>query len=279
MNSTPLGAAALEDQLYIAEEKFNSRLLVGTGRYRNASSLISALEASGAEVITLTLRRLPYRRDSPELQEAMELAYSLDFGRYRVVVNTSGARNAEEALYIAKEARATLGTRWIKLEVVPDLPHSKYLLPDASETRKAAEQLVRGGFVVLPYIQADPVLARQLQETGCSAVMPMGSFIGSGRGLQTEDFLRVIIEESKVPVIVDSGLREPADAAKVMRMGADAVLVSTAIHQAGDPALMAQAFRKGVEAGRMAYCAGLMEQNDHARPSCPVDVEWGDLHL
>ncbi|MBI2142528.1 thiazole synthase [Candidatus Woesearchaeota archaeon] len=297
MTTLPTSTGNAEDRLYIAGKSFSSRLFLGTGRYQSARALIGAITASGTELVTLTLRNLPkYDREAAELMD------TLDFNRYQMVVNTSGCRTAEEAVQMAREARSMLGTNWIKLEVVPDLPDSKYLIPDPIGTYEAAARLVQEGFVVLPYMEASVGLAKRLQEAGCAAVMPMGSAIGSGQGVKTEYSLQMIIEQATVPVIVDAGLRKPDDAIKVLLMGASAVLVATAINQARDPALMGEAFRIGVKAGReeylaervgdgvlianarreatnarrMARKAGLITRRDRAQPSCPVEIVWTD---
>jgi len=225
--------------------------------------MVGAIEASGAEMVTVAIRRLPL--DRPGEPNLMDY---IDWSRYQVLPNTAGCRTAEEAIFTSRLARELTGTNWIKLEVVPD---PRYLLPDPVGTLRAAEKLVAEGFVVLPYIHADPVLAKQLEEIGCATVMPLGSPIGSGRGIFTLEEIQIIVENAKVPVIVDAGLGAPSDASLALEIGADAVLVNTAIAQAKDPVLMAQAFRLGVEAGRKAYLAGRIPKKPLAEPSSPVE--------
>lgn len=253
----------MDDFLEIAGKKFRSRLIVGTGRFRSMEEMVAAIEASGAEMVTVAIRRLPLDRpDEPNLMEY------IDWGRYQILPNTAGCRTAEEAIFTARLARELTGSNWIKLEVVPD---PRYLLPDPIGTLRAAEQLVKEGFIVLPYMHADPILARQLEEVGCATVMPLGSPIGSGRGIFTLEEVQIIVENARVPVVVDAGLGAPSDASLALEIGADAVLVNTAIAQARDPALMAQAFRLGVEAGRKAYLAGRIPKKALAEASSPVE--------
>ncbi|GBD14498.1 Thiazole synthase [bacterium HR25] len=253
----------MDDFLEIAGKKFRSRLIVGTGRFRSMEEMVAAIEASGAEMVTVAIRRLPLDRpDEPNLMDY------IDWGRYQILPNTAGCRTAEEAIFTARLARELTGSNWIKLEVVPD---PRYLLPDPIGTLRAAEQLVKEGFVVLPYMHADPILARQLEEVGCATVMPLGSPIGSGRGIFTLEEVQIIVENARVPVVVDAGLGAPSDASLALEIGADAVLVNTAIAQARDPALMAQAFRLGVEAGRKAYLAGRIPKKALAEASSPVE--------
>lgn len=255
----------MEDYLEIAGKRFRSRLMVGTGRHRTMEEMQASIAASGAEIVTVAIRRL--NLDNP--QEKTLLDY-LDWDRYTLLPNTAGCRTPEEAVFVARLARELTGTNWVKLEVIPD---PRYLLPDPIGTLQAAETLVREGFVVLPYIHADPVLAKRLEEVGCATVMPLGSPIGSGRGIFTKEEIQIIIEEAKVPVVVDAGLGVPSDASQAMEMGADAVLVNTAIAQARDPVLMAEAFKLGVEAGRKAYLAGRIPQKEYAVASSPVGGE------
>ena len=253
----------MDDYLEIAGKKFRSRLIVGTGKFRTMEEMVAAHEASGAEMITVAIRRLPLDRpNEPNLMD------HIDWNKFTILPNTAGCRTAEEALFTARLARALTGSNLIKLEVIPD---PKYLLPDAVGTLRAAEILLKESFVVLPYIHADPILARQLEELGCATVMPLGSPIGSGRGIFTAEEIRIIIENAHVPVVVDAGLGVPSDASQAMEMGADAVLVNTAIAQARDPALMAEAFRLGVEAGRKAYIAGRIPKKEMAQPSSPTE--------
>jgi thiazole synthase len=220
-----------------------------------------AIEASGAEIVTVALRRVEL--DNPQ----DSILSHIDTKRTLLLPNTSGARDAIEAVRLARLARAAGCEPWVKLEVTPD---PQYLLPDPIETLKAAEILIKEGFVVLPYINADPILAKRLEDLGTATVMPLGSPIGSNRGLKTRDAIQIIIEKSTIPVVVDAGLGAPSHAAEAMELGADAVLVNTAIAVAGDPELMARAFRKGVEAGREAYLAGLGPSQKTAEASSPL---------
>jgi thiazole synthase len=252
---------SLDDKLRIGGRDFVSRLLVGTGKFSSNSAMLSAMENSGCEIVTVALRRI----DIADPNDSV-LAH-IDRKKYLLLPNTSGARDAEEAVRLARLARAAGCDPWVKLEVTPD-PY--YLLPDPIETLKAAQILVREGFVVLPYINADPVLAKHLQEAGTATVMPLGAPIGTNRGVRTRDQIAIIIEQATVPVIVDAGLGSPSHAAEAMEMGADGVLVNTALAVASDPARMAVAFRKGVEAGREAYLAGLGKQSERAEASSPL---------
>ncbi|HNQ91079.1 MAG TPA: thiazole synthase [Verrucomicrobiota bacterium] len=237
--------------LVIAGRTFRSRLIVGTGKFSSPEAMRSALAASGTEMVTVALRRADLSGAKDPFADILQ---HVDPQRYLLLPNTSGARTAAEAVRLARLAAAAGLPRWIKLEIHPDPRH---LLPDPIETLAAAETLVREGFVVLPYINADPVLARRLQETGTATVMPLGSPIGTNRGLQTRDQLRLILEQATVPVVVDAGLGAPSHAAEAMELGADAVLVNTAIAVAGDPDAMATAFQLAVEAGRIAFESGL----------------------
>jgi thiazole synthase len=248
------------EQLVIAGRKFTSRLFVGTGKYPSPEILTKALEASGTELVTVALRRVNLSEHDPTLS-------AIDFEKYLVVPNTSGAKDADEAVRLSRLSRAASGLTWIKLEVTPE---PVYLLPDPYETLKAAEKLVKEGFTVLPYIHADPVLAKRLEEVGCAAVMPLGSPIGSARGIKTEEFIKIIIEQSNVPVVVDAGLGMPSHAAYAIELGAHAVLVNTAIAAADNPVKMAQAFRMAVESAEEALDAGPIEQQDKASPSSPL---------
>lgn len=252
----------LLEPLQVAKKEFSSRLLVGTGKFASPIIMREALEASGTEIVTVALRRVDLAHPDQDI-----LSY-IDLKKYQLLPNTSGARNAEEAIRLAHLAcEAGLGT-WLKLEVIPD---PRYLLPDGTETLKAARILVKEGFTVLPYMQADPILAKQLAEIGCATVMPLGSWIGSARGLKTKEALEIIIEQATVPVVVDAGLGVPSHAAEAMEMGADAVLVNTAIATAEDPVGMAIAFKKGVEAGRLAWLAGRAKQKEIAEASSPLE--------
>jgi thiazole synthase len=247
--------------LVIAGREFHSRLLVGTGKFSAPEVMREALAASGTGIVTVALRRADLSGQKDPFANILEF---IDPQRYLVLPNTSGAMNAAEAVRLARLAAAAGLPKWVKLEIHPD---PRYLLPDPVETLAAAEILVKEGFTVLPYINADPVLAKRLQEVGTATVMPLGSPIGSNRGLQTRDQLRIIIEQATVPVVVDAGLGAPSHAAEAMEMGADAVLVNTAIAVASDPLRMAVAFKLAVEAGRAAYETGLAAPLDTASPT------------
>jgi thiazole synthase len=250
------------DLLVIAGRAFRSRLLVGTGKFPSAAALGAALVRSEAEIVTVALRRVDLAK--PQGDSILSV---LDPARYLILPNTSGARTAAEAVRLAKMARAMGLPPWVKLELTPE---PKYLLPDPVETLKATEMLVREGFVVLPYIQADPVLAKRLEEAGAATVMPLGAPIGSNRGLRTRDMVRIIIEQAKVPVVVDAGLGAPSHAAEAMELGADAVLVNTALADTADHGQMAEAFALAVKAGRLAHLAGLGPVRDTASASSPL---------
>ena len=252
-----------EDALHIGPWSFRSRLIMGTGRHRSDQELVASLAASGAEVVTVAIRRLDL--DNPKRKGILDV---IDPNRYMVLPNTAGCRTPEEALMVARLARSLGLPPWVKLEVQPD---AEYLLPDPVGTVEAAERLIREGFSVLPYIHADPVLARRLEEMGCVTVMPLGSAIGSGQGIHTAEEIQIIVARAGVPVVVDAGLGVPSDAAQAMEMGAAAVLVNTAIAQAKDPALMADAFRHGVEAGRKAFLAGRIDRKGYAQASSPQE--------
>ena len=247
--------------LQIADKTFNSRLLTGTGKFASAQVMQQALTASATQIVTLALKRV--RFDEPDLQ----ILEPLRAMGVQLLPNTSGARNAKEAIFAAQLAREALGTNWLKLEIHPD---PRYLMPDPIETFKAAEELCEQGFVVLPYCGADPLLCKRLEEVGCAAVMPLGAAIGSNQGLSTKAMLEIIIEQANVPVIVDAGIGAPSHAAAALEMGADAVLVNTAIAVAGDPIAMARAFKMAVEAGRIAYESGLGAVNQQAIASSPL---------
>src|SRR5437868_9606387 len=251
------------DPFVVAGVELHSRLFIGTGKYPTDESMVAALEASGCELVTVALRRLDL--DDPKKKTILDV---IDWHRYRILPNTAGCKTADEAIRIARLARSMGLSDWVKLEVIPD---PRYLFPDPEETLKAARILVDEGFKVLPYINADPVLARKLEAIGTVTVMPLGSPIGSGQGIQTLEQIRIIIEEARVPVVVDAGIGAPSDAALAMELGADAVLVNTAIALASDPALMAEAIKEGVEAGRKAYLAGRIPKRAEARPSSPTE--------
>lgn len=251
-------------KLVIAGREFRSRLLVGTGKFSSPEGMRDALAASGTELVTVALRRADLSGKKDPFANILEF---IDPKRYLLLPNTSGAMNAAEAVRLARLAAAAGLPKWVKLEIHPD---PRYLLPDPIETLLAAEQLVKEGFTVLPYINADPVLAKRLQEAGTATVMPLGSPIGSNRGLQTRDQLRIIIEQAIVPVIVDAGLGAPSHASEAMELGADAVLVNTAIAIASDPNRMAVAFKMAVEAGRSAYEVGLGAQLETANATSPL---------
>jgi thiazole synthase len=250
------------DPLVINGKSFRSRLMLGTGKYRNAEEMNAALVASGCEIVTVALRRIDL--DAPK----RSILDDIDWKRYHILPNTAGARTADEAVRTARLARAMGLSDWIKVEVIPD---PKYLLPDPIGTLEACRTLVEEGFVVLPYIHADPVLALRLQEIGTATVMPLASPIGSGQGIRTAESIRIIIEQATVPVVVDAGIGTASDAASAMEMGAGACLVNTAIARAHDPALMAEAIRMGVDGGRKAYLAGRMPVLLYASASSPLE--------
>jgi thiazole synthase len=247
--------------LTIADKVFNSRLFTGTGKFSSAAIMENALLASGSELVTVALKRVDLKAVEDDILSR------LNYPQLNLLPNTSGVRNAKEAVFAAQMAREALETNWVKLEIHPD---PKYLMPDPIETLKATEQLAKLGFIVLPYIHADPVLCKHLENAGTAAVMPLGSPIGSNKGLKTIDFLEIIISQSNVPVIVDAGIGSPSDAAKAMEIGADAVLVNTAIAVSRDPVKMAEAFKIAVIAGRMAFEAKLGSINSYAVSSSPL---------
>lgn len=247
--------------LKIADVTFQSRLFTGTGKFANPTLMQQAIEASGSQLVTMAMKRVNLRgQDDGILQPLQELGVKL-------LPNTSGAKNAQEAIFAARLAREALGTHWVKLEIHPDV---RYLLPDPIETLLAAEQLVKEGFVVLPYCSADPVLCKRLEEVGCAAVMPLGAPIGTNKGLVTKEMLQIIIEQANVPVVVDAGIGAPSHAAEAIEMGADAVLVNTAIAVAKQPVLMAQAFKMAVEAAQLARQSGLAAPKQRAEASSPL---------
>jgi len=250
--------------LMISKRMFRSRLILGTGKFSSPEAMRDALEASGAEIVTVALRRADLSGRKDPFANILEF---IDAKRYLLLPNTSGAMNANEAVRLARLAAAAGLPKWVKLEIHPD---PRYLLPDPIETLAAAETLVKEGFIVLPYINADPVLAKRLQEVGVATVMPLGSPIGSNRGIQTREQIRIIIEQATVPVVVDAGLGAPSHASEALEMGADAVLVNTAIAVATDPNRMAVAFRLAVEAGRAAFESGLGAEQEPASATSPL---------
>ncbi len=252
------------DPLIIAGREFRSRLLLGTGKFSSNETMAAALDASGCEIVTVALRRADLTGGKDPFANILDF---IDPEKYLLLPNTSGAMNAEEAVRLARLAVAAGLPKWVKLEIHPD---PRYLLPDPIETLRAAEQLVREDFVVLPYINADPVLAKRLQDVGTATVMPLGSPIGSNRGIETRAQIEIIIEQATVPVVVDAGLGAPSQAAEALEMGADAVLVNTAIAIASDPSRMGNAFKMAVEAGREAFLIGLGERLDSASATSPL---------
>ncbi len=252
----------LADPLTIGGRAFRSRLMVGTGKYKSFDVMRDAIAASGAEIVTVSIRRVEIGAPGH-----VGILDAIDLSGMQLLPNTAGCRTTDEAVRVARLARAMSETDWIKLEVIPD---AKYLLPDPAETLRAAEILVGEGFIVLPYMPADPVLARRLAAVGCATVMPLASPIGSGRGILNRASIEIIIEEATVPVVIDAGLGVPSEAAQSLELGADAVLVNTAIAEARDPVRMAAAFRKAVEAGREAFIAGRMPVRSHASASSPI---------
>ena len=250
----------MSDELVIGGRRFVSRLFLGTGKFPSVASLRETIDASGTEMVTVALRRVDPSADEDILD-------AVDLDRVQLLPNTSGAVDADEAVRLARLARAAELPTWVKLEVTPD---PRYLLPDPVETLRAAEVLVREGFTVLPYCPADPVLCKRLEEAGCATVMPLGSWIGSNQGLRTRAALEIIIEQSLVPVVVDAGIGAPSQAAEAMELGAAAVLVNTAIGTAGSPPAMGRAFKLAVEAGRAGYLAGLASARSEASASSPL---------
>jgi thiazole synthase len=251
----------LQEPLTIAGRQFRSRLITGTGKYESFDVMRDAVVESGCEMVTVAVRRVDF--DAVEAGDDITSFLPADV---LLLPNTSGAETADEAVRIARLARAGGLPDWIKLEVIPD---PRFLLPDPVETLRAAARLVGEGFTVLPYVLPDPVLQKKLEEVGCATVMPLAAPIGSGRGLKLRDSIRIMVEQAEVPLVVDAGLGAPSHAAAAMEMGADAVLVNTAIAHAADPVAMARAFRLGVEAGREAFLAGVMEESAEASPSSP----------
>ncbi|WP_133406994.1 thiazole synthase [Parashewanella tropica] len=252
--------------LTIADHQFQSRLFTGTGKFRNSKLMLNSIKASESQLTTLAMKRVDAENGTDDLMQPL-----LDSG-VKLLPNTSGARNAKEAIFAAELSRELFNTNWVKLEIHPD---HRYLMPDPIETLQAAKELVEQGFVVLPYVHADPVLCCRLQEVGVHAVMPLGSPIGSNQGLVSEEFLKIIIEQAQVPVVVDAGIGAPSQAARAMELGADAVLVNTAIASSSDPIIMAKCFKDTVNAGRLAYEAGLGVVSTKAHNTSPLT---GFLH-
>lgn len=250
-------------KLILAGKEFDSALIIGTGKYASAEELTKACKASGAQIATMAVKRVDSKNHTDDIVAPLR-EQGVTF-----MPNTSGAKNAKEAVYAAQLAREALGTDWIKVEIHPDV---RYLLPDPVETFSACETLCRDGFKVFPYIQADPVLVRRLEEIGCQAVMPLGSPIGSARGLETLAMLKIIIAQARVPVVVDAGIGSPSDACRAFELGADAVMVNTAIAAAGNPEEMARAFNLAQDAGRRAYEAGLALKTETARATSPMEA-------
>ena len=250
------------DKLVIAGREFESRLFLGTGKFNNNKVMAQAIAASGTQMVTVAMKRVELEDSDDDL-----LTHITGNPGIQLLPNTSGVRNAEEAVFAAQMAREAFGTNWLKLEIHPD---PRYLLPDSVETLKATEQLVKLGFVVLPYCQADPTLCKHLEEAGAATLMPLAAPIGTNKGLRMKDFLQIIIEQATVPVVIDAGIGAPSHAAEAMEMGADCCLVNTAIAVAGDPVAMATAFKEAVIAGRRAYEAGLGAVSDCAEASSPL---------
>lgn len=250
------------DKLRLGKYSFASRLLLGTGKFADVKTMLAAVKASGAQLVTVALRRFNRERKQDDLYGPLSRLKGVT-----LMPNTSGARTAEEAVRAALLGRELSGSPFVKLEIHPN-PH--HLMPDPIETYDAAKRLVKEGFIVLPYMPADPVLAKRLEDAGCAAVMPLGAAIGSGRGLATREMIELILRDSSIPVIVDAGLRSPSEAAAAMELGCAAVLVNSAIAAAENPVLMASAFAQAVQAGRTAHDAGLMSPSDHAIASSPL---------
>ncbi len=257
------------NKLIIAGKEFSSRLFLGTGKFGSNEMMKNSIIASGTEMVTVALRRVDVHNENDELLQ------HIAFDNINLLPNTSGVRNAKEAILAAQLSREALQTNWLKLEIHPD---PRYLLPDPVETLKAAEELVKLGFIVLPYINADPVLCKKLEDAGTAAVMPLGSPIGSNNGLQTRAMLEIIIEQSNIPVIVDAGIGAPSHASLAMELGADAVLVNTAIAVAGNPVAMSEAFKLAVTAGRIAFESRLASPMKMAEASSPFDLSLLDIN-
>jgi thiazole synthase len=253
----------MEDQLVIAGQTLRSRLILGTGKHRSMEEMVACMEAADADMITVALRRIDF--DNPAQKTILD---HFDWSHYRILPNTAGCQTAEEAIRVARMARAMELSNWVKLEVISD---QKYLLPDPIETFEAARVLVKEGFVVLPYINYDPVLAKRLEDVGCATVMPLASPIGSGQGMINFEQIKIIIENASIPVVVDAGLGAPSDAAIAMEIGADACLMNSAVALAENPPLMAAAMAEGVRAGRNAYLAGRIPKKAYATASSPLE--------
>lgn len=251
-----------KDILRIGSREFTSRLFVGTGKFASPELMLDAVKASGTQMVTVAMKRVNMLNEASD-----DMMTHVNRDNVQLLPNTSGVRDAAEAVLAAQMSREIFGTDFIKLEIHPD---PKYLLPDPVETLAATEQLAKLGFTVLPYIQADPVLCKRLEEAGAAAVMPLGAPIGTNKGLLTKDFIEIIVEQSNIPVVVDAGLGVPSHAAAALELGADAVLVNTAIAVADNPVMMADAFRMAVEAGRKAYLAGRGAVYDNAQASSPL---------
>ncbi|MBL4754357.1 MAG: thiazole synthase [Flavobacteriales bacterium] len=257
----------MKKTLEIGNKKFSSRLFTGTGKFSSGKLMEKALLASGSELVTMALKRVD--PDNPE----DTILKHLEHAQFELLPNTSGARSAKEAVFAAQLAREALQTNWLKLEIHPD---PKYLMPDPIETLQAAEELVKLGFIVMPYCHADPVLCKRLEDVGTAAVMPLGAPIGSNKGLEMKAMLQIIIEQSNIPVVIDAGIGAPSHAAAAMEMGADAVLVNTAIAVSSDPVAMGTAFKLAVEAGRIAFEAKLGQQQQEAEASSPLTAFLGE---
>lgn len=249
------------DPLVIGDKTFQSRLFTGTGKFANSKLMLESLQASGSQLTTLALKRIDFQQQNDDILR------SLQQSNIQLLPNTSGAKTAKEAIFAAQLARELLETNWVKLEIHPD---PRYLMPDPIETLMAAEKLVELGFIVLPYCHADPVLCKRLEGVGCAAVMPLGAPIGSNKGLASQDFLKIIIEQANVPVVVDAGIGAPSHAAYAMELGADAVLVNTAMASSPHPMQMAAAFKQAVQAGRLAHLAGLGVRHSQASATSPL---------
>ena len=248
--------------LKIADQSFNSRLFVGTGKFESGEILSQVIEYSETEMVTVAMKRA-----NPKDESRDSILPFIEKCGVRLLPNTSGVRDAKEAVFVAQMAREALNTNWLKLEIHPD---PKYLMPDPVETLNATQELAKDGFIILPYCHADPVLCKKLEDAGAAAVMPLGSAIGSNRGLDSREFIRIIIEQASLPVIIDAGIGRPSHAAEAMEMGASAVLVNTALAVSNDPMRMAIAFKDAVRAGQSAYLAGMGSESSDAQPTSPL---------